>query len=45
MSGEIFVLVGAAASLGFVHTALGPDHYLPFIVLARAGKWSKKKYQ
>ncbi|MCM8815199.1 MAG: hypothetical protein NC937_01660 [Candidatus Omnitrophica bacterium] len=45
MSGEFVALVGAAGSLGFIHTVLGPDHYLPFIVLARAGKWSKKKYQ
>ena len=28
------------ASLGFLHTILGPDHYLPFIVLSKARKWS-----
>jgi ABC-type nickel/cobalt efflux system permease component RcnA len=29
--------------LGFVHTLLGPDHYLPFIVMSRARKWSLRK--
>jgi len=32
-----------AAALGFIHTALGPDHYLPFIVLSRARKWNEAK--
>jgi ABC-type nickel/cobalt efflux system permease component RcnA len=38
--GEQFLLVGAAASLGVVHTLIGPDHYLPFISLSRARGWS-----
>lgn len=33
-------LIGAAALLGITHTALGPDHTLPFVMLARAGRWS-----
>lgn len=40
---EITVLALTAASLGFVHTILGPDHYIPFIAMARAGKWSTVK--
>jgi nickel/cobalt exporter len=40
---ELYLLVVSAASLGFVHTLLGPDHYLPFIVLSRARKWSDRK--
>ncbi len=32
-----------AASIGFIHTLVGPDHYLPFIVMARAGRWSLPK--
>jgi len=43
MSGETAVLVGTAATIGFVHTILGPDHYLPFIVLAKARQWSSRK--
>jgi sulfite exporter TauE/SafE len=34
------ILIVTAASIGFLHTLLGPDHYLPFIVLARARSWS-----
>lgn len=26
--------------VGIVHTVLGPDHYLPFIALSRARRWS-----
>jgi len=32
-----------AASLGFIHTILGPDHYLPFIALSKANRWSLTK--
>ena len=37
------LLCGTASSLGFIHTALGPDHYLPFIMMARARHWSLMK--
>lgn len=40
---QFHVLLGTALSLGFIHTLLGPDHYLPFIVLSRARKWSLPK--
>jgi len=40
---EIWVLVGTAATLGFVHTVIGPDHYLPFIVIGRARNWTLRK--
>ncbi len=39
----IYVLCITAASIGFVHTLIGPDHYLPFIVMSKARKWSMKK--
>jgi sulfite exporter TauE/SafE len=39
MSQELLILIMTAASIGFFHTLLGPDHYLPFIVMARARKW------
>ncbi|OGR40904.1 MAG: hypothetical protein A2X35_02945 [Elusimicrobia bacterium GWA2_61_42] len=32
-----------AASLGFIHTVLGPDHYIPFVALAKARAWSRTK--
>jgi len=43
MSNEIVILAGAAATIGFVHTVFGPDHYLPFIVLSKARQWSSVK--
>ena len=43
MTPHIAVLAGTAASLGFLHTVLGPDHYLPFIAMARSGRWSLRK--
>lgn len=43
MNSEITILALTAASVGFVHTLFGPDHYLPFIVLARSRKWSYGK--
>ena len=43
MSGEIVILVGTAAAIGFTHTIFGPDHYLPFIVLSKARQWSRTK--
>ncbi len=32
-----------AAVVGVVHTATGPDHFLPFIAMSRAGGWSLRK--
>ena len=43
MSNEVIILVGTAAGIGFIHTLLGPDHYLPFIVLSKARQWSISK--
>ena len=40
---ELIVITITAASIGLLHTLLGPDHYLPFIVMARARNWSLAK--
>jgi len=40
MTQSIMVLAATAASIGFVHTLCGPDHYLPFIVMRKARNWS-----
>ena len=37
------VLILTSLTAGFVHTLLGPDHYLPFIVLSKARGWSYRK--
>lgn len=39
----MLALLTAAASVGFFHTILGPDHYIPFIAMSRSGKWSVRK--
>ena len=37
---SINILLITAASTGFIHALLGPDHYLPFIFLSKARKWN-----
>lgn len=34
------VLLATAAFIGFFHTIAGPDHYVPFVAMARVGRWS-----
>lgn len=36
-------LVGTAVTVGVIHTLLGPDHYVPFVAMSRAGRWSTRK--
>lgn len=43
LSGSLSVLALTAASVAFFHTLLGPDHYLPFVFMGRAGSWSRSK--
>ncbi len=43
MTAQLSALVITAASIGFFHTILGPDHYLPFVMMSWARKWSTAK--
>ena len=43
MNTDIAILLFTAASIGFLHTLTGPDHYLPFIVMSKARDWGKSK--
>lgn len=43
LDGQIIMLIGTAVSLGFLHTLLGPDHYVPFLAISRARGWSIRK--
>ena len=43
MPTEWALLALTGATVGILHTALGPDHYLPFALMARAGRWSRAK--
>lgn len=40
---SLFILLGSALSIGFIHTLIGPDHYLPFIVISKARNWSTSR--
>jgi nickel/cobalt exporter len=43
MTQELSLLLIATISIAFIHTLIGPDHYLPFIVISKAKKWSLSK--
>lgn len=43
MDGFGWNLLLAAMAVAFTHTLLGPDHYLPFVALARARQWSRRR--
>jgi sulfite exporter TauE/SafE len=43
MTAELNALIITAATIAFFHTILGPDHYLPFIMMSWARKWSGLK--
>lgn len=43
MSTTLYALAITAITISFFHTASGPDHYLPFIVLSKSRKWSMSK--
>jgi nickel/cobalt transporter (NicO) family protein len=43
MNNSLAILSVTAISIGFIHTILGPDHYLPFIVMSQAKKWPLRK--
>ncbi len=39
MQSEMDILIVAAISIAGLHTATGPDHYLPFIALSKSRNW------
>ena len=43
MISDTLIITSSAASLGFFHTILGPDHYLPFVAMARTNGWNGYK--
>jgi len=43
MAPELNILAATAASIGFIHTITGPDHYLPFIVIGKARNWRLRR--
>jgi nickel/cobalt exporter len=43
MADTTTVLLATAASIGFLHTVVGIDHSLPFVLIGRARGWSAAK--
>lgn len=43
MEGATLLLAGTAVTIGFIHTIVGPDHYIPFIVMGEARRWTIRK--
>ena len=43
MHDGLWLLISTAVGLGFIHTLIGVDHSLPFVVLGRAQGWSLRK--
>ena len=43
MTADLGLLILTAASIGFIHTLLGPDHYVPFVAMGAARRWSARK--
>ena len=42
LSSPLFALLGATIAIAFFHS-LAPDHWLPFVMLAKARQWSRKR--
>ncbi len=40
MTQELDILIATSATVAFLHTLFGPDHYLPFIAMGKARRWS-----
>ena len=43
LSTETMTLMLTSASIGLLHTLMGPDHYLPFIAMSKADNWRLSK--
>lgn len=40
MAPDLQILIVSAITIALLHTVTGPDHYLPFIALAKARRWT-----
>jgi len=43
MPSDLGLLILTAASIGCIHTLLGPDHYVPFVAMGKARRWSTRR--
>lgn len=40
MTPDLTILTLNAMAVAFIHTVIGPDHYVPFVVMSKARNWS-----
>lgn len=40
MAADLQILIWTAITISFLHTVTGPDHYLPFVALAKSRNWT-----
>jgi sulfite exporter TauE/SafE len=40
---SLTILIWTAVSIGFIHTLIGPDHYVPFVAIGKARNWTAAK--
>jgi len=40
---SLAILLWTAVTIGFTHTLIGADHYVPFIAIARARRWTTRR--
>jgi nickel/cobalt exporter len=43
MKPGLTALLLTAASIGLIHTLIGPDHYIPFLAMSQARRWTRRK--
>jgi nickel/cobalt transporter (NicO) family protein len=43
MTHSFLLLSLTAISIAFLHTVIGPDHYVPFIMMAKVQQWSRRR--
>lgn len=43
MTVDLGLLILTAVSIGCIHTLLGPDHYVPFLAMGAARRWTTRK--
>ena len=43
MTPEVPILLATTSAIAFIHTIVGPDHYLPFVAIGRARGWTTAK--
>jgi len=43
MHNTLIIILSSAMAIGFIHTLIGPDHYVPLIAMSKARSWSMFK--